>query len=133
VLGLTAVVSLLWMAGAPFRVAAQSELDAAQAQEFMGHWLVSFQSDQGEFLVEVELADQDGKVSAKVTTIQLGTQEVTDVTRSEDALELQWVADAQGQLIPVHVELTPQGEDEIAVALDIGDGQFLADGVGKRT
>lgn len=128
-----AVVTLLCAMAVPARASAQSELDAAQAQEFMGHWLVTFDTDQGPFLVELEVADQGGKVSVEVTTVQLGTQEVTDVTRAEDTLELKWEADAQGQLIPVHVAVTPQGDEEIAVALDIGDGGFLADGVGKKT
>jgi len=132
VLGLIAVVSLLWGGVTPLRVAAQSELDVSQAQEFMGHWLVTFEADQGSLLVELDLQDEGGKVAVEVTTIQLGTQKVTDVTRSEDTLQLQWEADAQGQLIPVRVEITPQGE-ELAVLLDIGDGQFLADGVGART
>jgi hypothetical protein len=127
-----ATVSLLSAGMAPHRAEAQSELDAAQAQEFMGHWLVTFEADQGSLLVELDLKDVEGKVAVEVTTIQLGTQKVTDVTRSEDTLLLQFEADAQGQLIPVKVEITPQGE-ELAVLLDIADGQFLADGVGART
>ncbi|MGD2045349.1 MAG: hypothetical protein PVJ80_13280 [Gemmatimonadota bacterium] len=129
---LIAIVSMLWIGLAPNRAAAQSELDVSEAQEFLGHWLVTFEGDQGEFLVELDMQDEGGKLAVEVTTIQLGTQKVTDVVRSEDGLELQWEADAQGQLIPVRVEITPQGE-ELAVLLDIGDGQFLADGVGART
>ena len=132
VLGLAAVMSLFVAGLTPDRAAAQSELDVAQASEFMGYWLVSFETDQGPFLVELEFTDEDGKVGASVTTLPLGTQQVSDITRADDTLTLQWEADAQGQLFPILVVLTSRGE-EIDVDLDIGMGELAMTGIGKRS
>ena len=132
ILGLMVVASLSGALVTPDRVAAQSELDAAQAQEFMGNWMVSFQTDQGEMLVELAIADEGGKVAGSVTMIGLGTQPVSDITRSDDTLEFKLEADAQGQLIPVLVRLTPNGE-ELTVFLEVGMGEFTVEGVGTRT
>ena len=132
ILGLTVVALSLGGAVVPDRAAAQSELDAAEAQEFIGNWMVSFQSDQGEdVLVELGIEDEDGKVAGSVTMIGLGTQPVTDITRTDDTLQFQLEADAQGQLIPILVQVTRSDED-IAVLLDIGGGEMTIEGVGTR-
>lgn len=129
--GLMVVAFLLGAAVAPEPAVAQSELDAAQAQEFMGNWMVSFQTDQGEMLVELLIEDEGGKVAGSVTMIGLGTQSVSDITRSEDTLRFKLEADAQGQIIPVLVRLTPNGDD-LAVFLDLNMGDFSLEGVGTR-
>jgi hypothetical protein len=131
VLGLAVAAALFGAALMPGRAAAQSELDVGQAQEFMGSWLVSLDAGGEEFLVELVLEDEGGKVAASVTTLPLGTQQVTDITRAEDTLTMQWEADAQGQIFPVLVTLTPSGED-LAVFLDLG-GQLALEGIGTRT
>ncbi|MDH3205812.1 MAG: hypothetical protein OEO79_04330 [Gemmatimonadota bacterium] len=130
VLGLTVVMSLMAAGMMPDRAAAQSDLDAAQAQEFMGQWLVTFETPDGPFLVELDVADEGGKVAVSAITL-LGTQRVTDVTRSDDKLVLSWEADAQGQLIPLLVEITSDG-DELAVSLELGMGDVTMTGVGTR-
>lgn len=131
ILSLTVVASFLGAALTPGRAAAQSELDAAQAQEFMGNWLVTFASEQGELLVELAIEDEGGKVAGSVTMIGLGTVKVSDITRSDETLQFQVEADAGGQLIPVMVRITRNGE-EINVLLDVGGGEVTVEGVGKR-
>jgi hypothetical protein len=111
--------------------AAQSDLDVADAQEFMGEWLVTIEGEQGEVMVQLAIEDEDGKVAGAVTMIGLGRQPVTDITRSEDTLQFELMADAQGQLIPILVRLTPAGED-LAAYIEIGDGEFTIEGLGKR-
>jgi len=125
------VALLLTVAIAPDQAAAQSELDVTDAQEFMGNWMVRIPSDQGELLVELAIEDEGGKVAASITMIGLGTQPVSDITRADDALEFELEADAQGQLIPINVRLTPDGED-LAVALNVGGGDVAVEGVGTR-
>jgi len=131
ILGLTwAALSLAGVA-APEAVAAQSELDAAEAQAFIGDWLVRIPTEQGEMLVELGIEDEDGKVAGSVTMIGLGTQPVSDITREGEMLQFVLEADAQGQIIPILVQLTPNGE-ELAVHLELNDGELTVDGVGTR-
>jgi hypothetical protein len=82
-------------------------------------------------LVELAIEDEGGKVAGSVTMIGLGTQAVSDITRSDETLQFQVEADAQGQLIPIMVQITPNG-DEIAVLLDIGMGEVTVEGTGTR-
>jgi len=123
----------LTLAGAasPDHAVAQSELDSADAQEFMGEWLVTIPTDQGEMIVQLGIEDEAGKVAGSVTMIGMGKQPVSDITREEDTLQFVLEADAQGQLIPILVQLTLDGE-ELAVHLEIFDGEVSVDGVGAR-
>jgi len=123
---------LLGVAMLPGALSAQSQLDAAEAQAFMGKWVISMQTDMGPFSMDLEVADQGGKVAASVGAPELGgMQPVTDVTRSDAYLVLAFMADAQGQSFPITVSLEPNGE-VLDVYFEVGTGEFSATGTATR-
>ncbi len=134
---LAVAAALLGAIVSPRAVSAQSALDASEAGAFMGSWSVSLQSDFGPLEFPLELTDQGGKVAAMVglpdpTGAGGGeTVSVTDISRSGEGLVLNYEFDAQGQLVPVSLTLTPDGED-LAAVFDIGGGAFSAGGTAKR-
>ncbi len=127
---LAVAAALLGAVFSPLAVSAQSELDASEAEAFLGDWIVSVTSDFGAFDVNLKIEDQGGKVAASVALPEQGVVEVTDITRSGDGLVLSYEIDAQGQLIPVSVTLEPDGEG-LTVEFDFG-GQFFMDGSAAR-
>ena len=129
--GISMLALALAAAVSPDRAAAQSDLDSADAQEFMGDWLVTIPTEQGEMIVQLGIEDEGGKVAGTVTMIGMGEQPVRDITRSDDTLQFVLEADAQGQLIPITVQLALDGE-ELAVHLELFDGDVSVDGVGTR-
>ena len=127
------VATALCAAMFPSHAAAQSELDVAEAQAFMGKWVISMQTDFGPFQMDLDLADQAGKVAASIGSPEMGgTQPVTDITRSGESLMLEFEADAQGQVFDVSVALVPNGENLI-VLFEVGTGEFSASGVATRS
>jgi hypothetical protein len=111
---------------------AQSALDASQATEFLGSWVISLNTEYGAFTIELNLEDQGGKVAATVRSVDMGvTEEVTDVTRTDDRLVLKYESEAQGQVFPVQLDLTREGEG-MRVRIDAADGQFSALGSATR-
>ena len=134
---LAVAVALLVAVVAPQAASAQSELDASEASAFMGEWNISFQSDFGPIEFPLELTDQGGKVAAKVGLPDFDGSgpgapvDVTDLSRSGEGLVLNYEFDAQGQLVPVSLTLTPSGDDLTAV-FEIGGGAFSAGGTAKR-
>ena len=123
---LAVAAALLGVVFSPRVVSAQSDLDASEAEAFLGDWIVSVESDFGAFDVNLKIEDQGGKVAASVALPEQGVVEVTDITRSGDDLVLSYELDTQGQLISVSVTLEPDGEDLI-VEFDFG-GDFVVDG-----
>ncbi len=95
------------------------------------------QSDFGPLEFPLMVTDQDGKVAVMVglpdpTGAGAGDPvPVTNVTRSGEGLVLNYDLDAQGQLVPVSLTLTPNGED-LAAVFDIGGGAFSASGTARR-
>lgn len=117
----------------PSTASAQSQLDVAQAQAFLGKWVINMQTDFGPFSMDLDLADQSGKVAAKIGAPEMGgMQDVTDVTRVDDSLVLEFIANAQGQVFPVSVALVPSGET-LVVLFEVGTGEFSASGIATRT
>jgi hypothetical protein len=132
IMGFALCAALLGAATGPAAASAQSQLDASQAQAFLGKWVVDMQTDFGPFQMNLDIADQSGKVAASMGSPEMGgSQPVTDITRSEESLVLKFTADAQGQMVDIEVSLVPNGSD-LDVYFDVGQGQFSASGTATR-
>ena len=133
---LAVAAGLLGAVVLPRAASAQSDLDASEAGAFLGSWAVSLQSDFGPIDFPLELTDQDGKVAASVGVLDPSggggeMTAVTDITKSGEGLVLAYEFDAEGQLVPVSLTLTPSGEGLTAV-FEIADGAFSAGGSATR-
>ena len=127
----TTLVAVALLALAPIGFAQEaSELDVSEAEGFMGMWSLSFESDQGPFDYSLDLKDMGGKVAATLNNDFLGESMVTDITKVGDDLNLKWEGDMQGQLIPLTLTLTPDG-DGLKASLDFV-GFVQMDGTGTR-
>ena len=116
---------LVLAATSPHGVFAQSALDTSEAQAFLGAWSVAMESPQGNFVMDLEIQDSEGKVAASITADDMGgMQDVTDISRSGNDLVLRYDFFAQGQTVPVAVILTPAG-DALDAAMDFADGMFV--------
>jgi hypothetical protein len=125
---LTAVAMLVF---APVAMAQEaSALDVSEAEAFMGGWTLSFDSPQGPFAMNLDVADVSGKVAATVANDFMGESQVTDISKAGDNLSLKWDADVQGQTMPLTVVLIPDG-DGLKASLDFA-GMGAMDGTGTR-
>ncbi len=113
----------------PTMVSAQSELDAAEAEAFMGDWNLPMDSEYGFFELLLEIEDRGGKVAANIGAPDFGMQSVTDITISGETLVLNYEADAQGQLYSVTVRLERDGEN-VSFQFDAAEGAFSVSGTG---
>jgi hypothetical protein len=129
--GIALVGALLAASFGPVEVAAQSQLDAGDADGFMGNWELPLMTDMGAFDMALVIEDQGGKVAATFGTADLGMQEVTDITRDGERLVLDYDVNFEGQYFPVRLTLEREGEG-LAYHIDAADGQFSASGKGTR-
>ena len=124
--------ALLAAAMGPAHASAQSQLDVAEAQAFLGSWVVDMQTDFGPFTMNLDVTDASGKVAASMGSPEMGgSQPVTDITKSNESLVLRFTADAQGQMVDIEVSLLPNGSS-LDVYFDVGQGQFSATGTATR-
>ncbi|MGD2046520.1 MAG: hypothetical protein PVJ80_14345 [Gemmatimonadota bacterium] len=128
--GLAVLMAML----CPLAVSAQSDLDASEAQAFIGAWTVSMTSDFGDFTMDLEIQDEGGKVAASIGAPDMGgpMESVSDVSMNGEDLVLAWEMDAQGQFVPAMMTLTVDGAG-LTTVLDIADGQFSAPGEATRS
>ena len=134
---LAVAAALLAAVVAPRAALAQSELDAGEAEAFLGDWSVSLQSDFGPIDFPLHLEDLEGKVAAMVGALDptgAGGGEmiaVTDIMMSGEDLVMRYDFDAEGQIVPVSLILTPADEGLNAL-FEIADGAFSAGGKATR-
>jgi len=129
---LALIAALLGVVVSPRAAYAQSELDASEATAFLGSWTISMQGDFA-FEFPLVLEDQGGKVAANVGGFDpsAGMTAVTDITLSGEGILLRYDIDAQGQIVPASLEITPRG-DGFAAILEIADGAFTVDGIATK-
>ena len=126
-----AALAFVALLALPAAAVAQSELDASEAQVFLGDWTVPLQTPQGNMEMSLVIEDQDGKVAAQVGVPQQGTQEITDIRRAGESLVLSYDLDAQGMVMPISLTLRPDG-DNLSTRMDVGGGLFTMDGTAQR-
>lgn len=117
---------------APMDASAQSQLDVAQAQAFLGDWVINMDTDLGPMTLNMTIEDRGGKVAATVGSPDLGgSAEVTDITREGENLVLKYDIDAQGQYVDVLMSLARDGEN-INTTIEAAAGQFVTTAVATR-
>lgn len=130
---LTLAAALFGAALAPAMASAQSQLDVAQARNFLGTWALAMTSDMGNFTMNLDVTDQGGKVAAVIGSADIGMEQpVTDITKSGESLVLAFEGNAQGQVFSAEVTLEPAATG-LSVYFDINQGAFAMSGTGTKT
>ncbi len=131
---LAVAAALLGAVVAPRAASAQSELDTSMAAAFMGEWSVSLDSDFGPIAFPLALTDEGGKVAANVGSPDPagGMTAVTDITKSGEDLVMRYDFEAEGNIVPVSLILTP-ADDGLNAVFEIADGAFSAGGKATKT
>jgi len=130
---LGAITIALLVAGSPVQATAQSALNAADAQAFLGSWSLDMTSQMGNFTMGLDLTDMAGKVGATLDFPDAGmNQAITDVSKDAESLVLAFVGEAQGQTFDAVITLTPTGADAVDVYFDIAAGAFAMTGTGTK-
>jgi hypothetical protein len=123
------VVAVCLVSGAALR--AQAPLPIAEAEKFMGAWLLTLDSPQGPFAMTMTLTEVEGKVACELTSDIMPAQKVTDISKSGNDLVLKYQGDFQGQAFAAKITLTPV-DDKLGINFDVMDGQFMMSGVGTK-
>ncbi|MBM4183924.1 MAG: hypothetical protein FJ207_06810 [Gemmatimonadetes bacterium] len=114
-------------------VAAQSQLDTAQARAFLGNWMLPLVTDMGNMNLQLNIVDQGGKVAATFGDPTQGVMaNVTDITRQGEQLLMNLMVDAQGQSIDVALQITQDG-DGLSVDVAAMGGAFTANARATRS
>jgi hypothetical protein len=132
------LVALLALAvtGALFGAVTASAQDAtvraADAQPFIGDWRLAVDA-QGQMLtMDLSIQDAQGNVAAEVNNDMLpGAVKADRVSKSGDNLVLSFTIDAQGQVFPMTMTLTP-ASDGLNASIDVAGGMFITSGKGTR-
>ena len=126
-----AIVVALWVFGGSALRAQTAPLMTADAGKFMGTWVLTLDSPQGPFALNMALTDVEGKVACELTSDIMPAQKVTDISKAGNDLVLKYQGDFQGQAFAAKITLTPV-EDKLGVSFDVMDGQFMMSGVGTK-
>jgi len=118
---------------APAAAQTAATIPAADAAKFMGTWTLSFEGGpQGAFTINAVVKADNGQAAAEVTSDFDPTPvKVREIAKAGDSLVLKYVAGPQGDFA-IKLTLTPDGDDKVKGALEVGDGQFSMTGTGVK-
>ena len=112
-LALTAGMALAGAAPAQDAPPAQTRLDTAEIEPFLGEWVLEAITDRGSLNSLITFSDDDGKATAHFYLARIADSTVTDISRTETGLLLKWNLELGDQLVPVELELARE-DDRIA-------------------
>jgi hypothetical protein len=98
----------------------------AEAQAFMGAWVISVEGNQ----LELNITDAEGQVAADVVVMGT-TSKITTIEKTDESLSLAYVVDLDGQQAPISIRLTPDGTN-LATVIDVADGMYTANATATR-
>lgn len=107
-------------------------LPVAEAEGFLGEWVVTIQGPAGPIEQELSITNVDGAVVAEVSIDGMDEpQIVTRIVKQDNALALDYDLVAFGQTLPVSTTLALDGE-MLTVVIEVAGGQFSLEGSGVR-
>ena len=117
--------------GSALTGSAQTAATPADAAPFVGAWVLILETPQGNMPLDLSVKADAGKVVGEVGSEMFPVQPITDVTTSEKSLVLTYSMDFQGNMIPMRITLTPDGE-KMKFGFDAAGGQFLIEGAATK-
>jgi hypothetical protein len=132
--GLLALTFVLLLTGVgPAAAQTSTTIPAADAAKFIGTWTLSFEGGpQGAFTVNASVKAENGQAAAEITSdFDPSPIKVRELAKAGDGLVLKYVAGPQGDFA-IKLTLTPDGDDKVKGALEVGDGQFSMTGTGVK-
>ena len=129
---LATVLSVLLLAG-PAAAGQASMLDSSEATAFMGTWVIAMENPRGGGTRDqtVVIRDEGGKAAARIEGGRGGALDITDIAKDGDSLVLSFERSGRGQVFPIVLTLTLDGE-MINASQDIGGGRFTVSGSCKK-
>ena len=98
---------------------------------FLGNWALALESPQGTMTLNLTLKEENGKLQGSIRSEAVpDPQAITDIAKTGASLVLRYTRDLQGQMIPVKLTLTPDG-DKTKVSFELGEVIALT-GTGTR-
>lgn len=108
-----ALVTSLCIAALP--VSAREEggaptLAAAEAADFLGQWVLTMESPQGVFDVDLEIREEEGLTVAQLDMPRMGKTTITDIEKSEAGLVLRFDSQFGEQLFEMEMDVAKTEE-----------------------
>ena len=108
-------------------------LSAADAGPFLGTWVVTLQTPQGNLEQTVTLKETNGKVLGDISSnMQPGSQPIDEISKSGNDLVLKFQGDFQGTAFQAAITMTLDGADKANCTFDVMNGQFVMQGTAVK-
>jgi hypothetical protein len=135
VAGSALVVGLLTFAGVtatPASAFAQAaQVSTTEAAPFLGDWTLTLQGPNGPGVFSLTVKVDKEKVVGEIGSDQMATQAITDITKVDKALVLNYSFNYEGNAVSATVTLSPSA-DKITAQIDFAGGAYVMSGTAAK-
>lgn len=111
--------------------AAAAPVSITDAAPFIGDWILDVQGANGPAAINLTIKVDGEKVVGEISSDQMPLQPITDISKHEKSLVLNYSFDYQGTPVPCVVTLTPAGE-KTGVDMDFANGAYQMSGTATK-
>lgn len=114
-----------------FGRAQAAQVSAADAAPFLGDWTLAMQGPNGPATFDLTVKVEKEKVVGEIASQQMAPQAITDVTKVDKALVLNYSFNYEGNPVSATVTLSP-GADKIVAQIDFAGGAYVMSGTAAK-
>jgi hypothetical protein len=125
----TVLVAGLWMsAGAQ----ASNQVSVADAAPFLGDWTLTLQGPNGPGAFDLSIKVEKEKVVGEIGSPQMATQAITDISKTDKVLVLNYQFNYEGNAVSATVTLAPGADGKTVAQIDFAGGAYVMSGTAAK-
>lgn len=131
----TVLVAGLWMSASPTiasAVQAGTQISVADATPFLGDWTLTLQGPNGPGTFDLTIKVEKEKVVGEIGNPQMAAQTITDVSKVEKTLVLNYSFNYEGNPVSATVTLSPGADDKTVAQIDFAGGAYVMSGTAAK-
>ena len=116
----------------PVSAPASTQLSAADAAPFIGDWTLVLQGGNGPGTFLLSLKMEKAKVVGEISSDQLPTQPISEITLVDKTLVLSYSFTWEGNPVAAVVSLIPAAEGKTTAQMDFAGGAYVMTGTATK-
>ena len=116
----------------PARASVQPvQVSPTDAAPFLGDWTLTLQGPNGPGIFDLAVKVDKEKVVGEIASQQMAAQAITDITKVDKALVLNYSFNYEGNPVSATVTLSPSA-DKIVAQIDFAGGAYVMSGTAAK-
>jgi hypothetical protein len=111
---------------------AGTQVSVADATPFLGDWTLTLQGPNGPGAFDLSIKVEKEKVVGEIVNQQMAPQAITDISKTDKTLVLNYQFNYEGNAVSATVTLSPSADGKTVAQIDFAGGAYVMSGTAAK-